>query len=208
MFKNPVYIHGYAFSSKIFKDFVGIKIDLPFHGKSILPYKDFTSLAKTLGLTLPCRHDIIGWSMGASLSLLIAFLFPSKVNRLILIGATPHFSKAWKRSRIEAFLKGMSAGKNDFIEKFRITAFGKPFWDSMDIKGSYKLLRDFIEIDLTPVIPYISKEVVIVHGVGDPIVPVKEAFKLANLLKNAKLRILPGGHFPVKDEKDLISAVF
>ena len=208
MFKNPVYIHGYAFSSKIFKDFVGIKIDLPFHGKSVLPYKDFTSLAKTIGLTLPCRHDIIGWSMGASLSLLIAFLFPSKVNRLILIGATPYFSKSWKASRIKAFLKGLCAGREDLIENFRVTALGKSFRDSMDIKGSYKLLRDFIEIDLSPVVPYVNKEVVVVHGVCDPIVPVKEAFKLANLLKNAKLKILPGGHFPVKDEKDLISAVF
>ncbi len=208
MFKNPVYIHGYAFSSKIFKNFVGIKVDLPFHGNSNLPYEDFTSLAKTLGLILPYKHDIIGWSMGASISLLIAFLFPSKVNRLILIGATHHFSKAWKRSRIEAFLKGVSAGKNDFIEKFRITALGKPFWDSMDIKASYKLLRDFVEIDLTTVIPYINKEVIVVHGAGDPIVPLKEAFKLANLFKNAKLKILPGGHFPVKNEKDLISAVF
>ncbi len=208
MFKNPVYIHGYAFSSKIFKEFSGIKIDLPFHGRSILHYKDLFSLAKAIGLSLPLRHDVIGWSMGASLSLLIAFLFPSKVNRLILIGATACFSKAWRESRIKAFLKGISAGREDLIENFRMTALGKPFKDSMDIKGSYKLLKDFIEIDLSHVIPHIHKEVIIVHGVGDPIVPVKEAFKLANLLKISKLRILPGGHFPLRDEKDLICAVF
>ncbi len=208
MFKNPVYIHGYAFSSRIFRDFAGIKIDLPFHGKSVLHYQDLTSLARAIGLALPCKHDVVGWSMGASLSLLIAFLFPSKVNRIILIGATPCFSKAWRESRIRAFLKGLSAGKEELIENFRMTALGKSFKDSMDIKGSYKLLKDFIEVDLSHILPHIYQEVIIVHGVSDPIVPVKEAFKLANLLKNARLKILPGGHFPVRNEKDLISAVF
>jgi len=92
-----------------------------------------------------------------------------------------------------------------FVNK---TALGKPFNDYLDIKGSYKLLKDFVELDLSPILPYIRKEVFVLHGLHDPVVPYREALKLVSLLRNAKLKTLPGGHFPIKDEKDIISAVF
>jgi len=41
---------------------------------------------------------VVGWSMGGTLALLLALLFPSKVEALLLIGATACFSCLWERT--------------------------------------------------------------------------------------------------------------
>ena len=102
MLQNPVFIHGWAFSSKVFEHFRGIKYDLPGHGKNRKPFKDFEEVLKELAQLTYKKHDIIGWSLGGSVALLFALRFPEKVNRLILIGTTPHFGGAWEEKNIKA----------------------------------------------------------------------------------------------------------
>ncbi len=203
MLKNPIYIHGYGFSSKVFSNFRGTKIDLPFHGISAIRYKDFYSLTEEFLGYMPLKHDIIGWSMGGSLALMLAYRFPSKVNRIFLIGVTPCFRRAWEPKNIRAFISMLKRDPVRGLSKFRKMAYGE-FNDNVDIKASFAMLEDYINFDLLPFLPLIEKPVFIIHGTEDRIVPPREAFVLANLLTYSKLRIIPGGHFPIRYEKDLI----
>ncbi len=203
--RDPVFIHGWAFSSKVFEGFKGIKVDLPGHGKNKEPYRGFRRMAEEVALSLPSRHDIVGWSLGGSVALLLAFLFPSKVRRLFLIGTTPHFSRVWSEANIRAF-KIMV--KREGFKPFREMALGEPFEDSVDKETALRLLEDYVSLDLTPLVPLLKVETYVIHGSKDKVVPVGEAFRLRSMLKRSKLIILPGGHLPVRDEGSFVSQVF
>jgi len=84
----PVFIHGWAFSSKVFEGLRGIKPDLPAHGSNAKSYTSLRDVVTEIALSLPSRHDVVGWSLGGSIALLLALHFPSKVRRLFLIGTS------------------------------------------------------------------------------------------------------------------------
>ncbi|WP_461829167.1 alpha/beta fold hydrolase [Aquifex sp.] len=203
MLQNPLFIHGWAFSSKIFQNFRGIKYDLPGHGRNRKPFKGFDEVLNELAEKTYKHHDVIGWSLGGSVALLFTLRFPEKVNRLFLIGTTPHFAGAWEEKNIKA-MKLLIKKKG--INAFRELAFGK-FEDFFDEKSGFRLLDAYIKLNLFPYLQKINKEVYIIHGSRDKIVPLSEAHKLYKSLKNAKLIILGGGHFPVRNEEELKAAI-
>ena len=202
---NPLYIHGWGFSSKVFKEFTGIKPDLPGHGRNTSPYTGLYDVVRNLADLIQDRSDIIGWSMGASLALLLALKYPEKAKRIFLIGGTPCFRRAWKESNLRAFRmmirkKGISA--------FRELAGFENFNDSVQMETLMRMLDDYIDLDLSGKLGSLSSEVFIIHGEEDRVVPPSEALKLKDELPCSDVIYLKGGHFPVKNERDLIQAVF
>ena len=202
--KNPVFIHGWAFSSKVFKSLQGIKPDLPAHGSSTKPYRGFDRLVEDLALSLPGSHDVIGWSLGGSVALLLALRFPFKVRRLFLIGTSPFFGRAWPERNIKAFKLRV---RREGISAFRRTAYPKMFEDDLSEEEAMRMLDDYVDLDLRGVLPFLNKEVFILQGERDTVVPVREAYKLRSLIRGSKLIILPGGHFPAEDERSLLSSL-
>ena len=202
---NPLYIHGWGFSSKVFRDFPGLKPDLPGHGTNTSPYRGLDEVVRDLADHIKDSSDIVGWSMGASLALLLALKYPEKVRRIFLIGGTPCFRRAWKESNLRAFRmmirkKGISA--------FRELAGLGNFSDTVQMETIMRMLDDYINLDLSGKIGSVSNEVFIIHGEEDRVVPPAEALKLRDELPDGNVIILKGGHFPVKNERDLIQAVF
>jgi len=204
MLKNPIFIHGWAFSSKVFKDFRGIKYDLPDHGRNKNPYESIEKIVEDLRKITFAKHDLVGWSLGGSLALLFAYKYPERVNRLFLIGTTPYFKVAWNEKNVRA-MKLLIKKKG--IKAFRELAYGD-FEDFFEENRGMKLLDDYVNLNLYPILPYIKKEVFLIHGTEDKIVPPSEAYKLHKRLKCSKLILLGGGHFPVKNEEHLRKAVF
>ena len=70
------FIHGWGFSSRVLKNIPSI--DLPFHGGSTLEYKDLWSLARDIALRVEKGSLLIGWSLGASLALMMAYMLPDR----------------------------------------------------------------------------------------------------------------------------------
>ena len=201
---NPLFIHGWAFSSKAFT-LPGIKgIDLPAHGLNREPYVGMEETAKAVARGMWDRHDLIGWSLGASVALLVALRFPKKVRRLYLIGASPFFGGAWGQKNLRAFKVRV---RREGVSWFRSLAYPKEFRDDILLEDASRMLEDYMELDLRRRLPLLRCETFIVHGERDPITPVRESFKLHSLIRGSKLILLPGGHFPAKDEKSLLSAI-
>ncbi len=200
---HPLFIHGWAFSSKVFRGLQGIKVDLPGHGSNCGPYENLERAVESIALSLPGKHDVVGWSLGGSIALMLALRFPAKVRRLFLIGASPFFGGAWPEKNVRALKLRI---KKEGINVFRKMAYPKPFEDTLE-KEAFRMLEDYVRLDLRDRLPFLKKEVTILHGKEDRIVPVYEAFKLHNLIKGSKLIILPGGHFPAEDERSLLSAL-
>ncbi|MEJ5339097.1 MAG: alpha/beta fold hydrolase [Aquificaceae bacterium] len=171
-------------------------VDLPYHGKSQLSYSDLWSLARSLALKAESGSVLIGWSMGASLALMMAYLFPEKFRGLLLIGASPCFGCAWSEKNLRAFLLRLEREREGFLREFRSLAYPKGFEDTVDIEGAKRILREYMYTDLRHILPYIRQRVLILHGEKDTIVPLSSALTLYNMLKRSKLITFPGGHFP------------
>ncbi len=204
MLRDPLFIHGWAFSSKVFGSLPGIKVNLPSHGDSTETYRGLEEAVKSVALSLPSKHDVVGWSLGGSLAILLALSFPSKVRRVFLIGTSPYFGGAWSESNLRAFRLKV---KREGVEGFRRMAFGKDFEDRVELAGALRMLEDYVNLDLRDRLTSLRKEVFILQGEEDPIVPVGESFKLYTLIRRSKLIILPGGHLPFEDERSLLSSL-
>ncbi len=191
-----VFIHGFGFSSEVFKNFPGIKIDLPFHGNSKLKSKSLRALAQEIAIRIPNNSTVVGWSMGGTLALLLALLFPFKVKALLLIGATACFTCLWDRKNLKGFLLRLRKEREEFLKEFRKRAYPKPFDAKVELEGALELLEDYFSTDLRSYIPHINKPILLLHGTEDPIVPLRGALELYNLSRRAKLITFAGGHFP------------
>jgi len=202
---NPLYIHGWGFSSKVFREFSGIKPDLPGHGSSTAPYRGLEEVVDSLSELITRQSDVVGWSMGASLALLLALRYPAKVKRIFLIGGTPCFGRAWRESNIRAFRLMI---KRKGISAFRELAGLGSFQDRIDMDTALVMLEDYINLDLSEELPNVKAETFILHGEEDRVVPPAEALKLRDAIKGSRLITLKGGHLPVRNEGDLVKAVF
>ncbi len=205
MLINPLYIHGWGFSSRVFRAFKGIKPDLPGHGRGPQTYKNLDEVARYLAGFLKDHHDIVGWSLGGSLALMVAQLVPERVERIFLIGTTPCFSRAWKESNLRAFKLMIS---RNGLRSFRRLAGFEDFEDEYDMEILMKMLEDYINLDLREKVKAINKETYIIHGKGDMVVPVEEAYKLHGLMSHSKLFILEGSHLPIGDEEAFVRTIF
>ncbi len=191
-----VFFHGFGFSSKVFASLPGIKIDLPFHGKSNLKGKDLRTVAQEVAPMVPKQSIVVGWSMGGTLALLLALLFPSKVKALLLIGATACFPCLWDAKNLKGFLLRLRREREAFLKDFRRRAYPKPFEEELVFDGALELLEDYFSMDLRSHIPFIKKPLLLLHGLHDPVVPLMGALELYNLSREAKLITFVGGHFP------------
>ncbi len=188
------FLHGWGFSSRVLK---GVSsIDFPFHGRSELPYEGIQSLVRTIALRISIPSILIGWSLGASIALLTAYMFPEKVKALLLIGGSACFGCLWSRKNLRGFLLRLERDGEGFLGEFRSLAYPKTFEDRIDLEGAKRLLKDYMELDIRHILPYITQRVIILHGTHDPITPISSALTLYNMLKRSKLITFPGGHFP------------
>ena len=201
-----VFIHGWGFSSKVFKSFPGISLELPHHGRSNLNSLNLKALAKEVALKIPKGSILIGWSLGGTLALLIAFFYPSKVSRLVLIGSTACFGCLWEKRELRGFLLRLRKERENFLKEFRSRAYPKPFYDFLDIDKSAKLLEDYFLTDIRSYIPHIKIPITLLHGMADSVVPFRASLELYNLAEKAKLITFHGGHFP-KDESIILEVL-
>ena len=194
-----VFIHGWGFSSKVFKNFPGLKLELPYHGRSNFRSLNLRALAQEIALTIPINSILIAWSLGGTLALLIAFFYPSKVRHLVLLGSTACFNCLWDKRELRGFLFRLRREREGFLKEFRSRAYPKLFEDFIDIDKSAKLLEDYFLTDIRSYVPYIKTPITLLHGTDDRVVPFRACVELYNLTKKAKLITFHGGHFP-KDE--------
>ncbi|MDM7266909.1 MAG: alpha/beta fold hydrolase, partial [Aquificaceae bacterium] len=150
-------------------------MDLPFHGESTLEYKDLWSLARDIALRVEKGSLLIGWSLGASLALMMAYMFPDRFRGLLLIGACACFFCAWPEKNLRGFMLRLERDRESFLKEFMSLAYPKPFEDSLNLEGAREMLKDYMKLDLRPIQPYIRQRTRIVHGTGDPMAPCRSS---------------------------------
>jgi len=187
-------IHGWSFCPQIFQN-------LPTTRKvehySITYRGSLEEEAELIAEHIEDSTLLVGWSLGATLSVL-ASLKRAPIG-LVLIGATPHFGKAWKNSYIERFLRELEENFEGKIEDFRKRIAGKDICKDLkfDKEKVVKVLREFIERDFSEAFKSVSVPTLIIQGRKDNIVPPREAKKLLKLNPRFELITYDEGHFPM-----------
>ena len=157
---------------------------------------------------------LCGWSLGALLALHAAQRHPSKVARLILIGATPSFVQRadWRYGMTpQALAEFTQVVDNDpktalkrFIAHFNQNdangrSIGRTLHQALVssadalppaaiLAAGLALLRD---TDLRTLVPRIAQPTLLLHGAHDPLMPLAAAEWLAATLPQARLEVLP-----------------
>jgi len=137
--------------------------------------------------------------LGATLSVLASLISPPK--GLILIGATPHFGRAWKAKYIENFLRALEENFENKVMQFRKQIAGRNICNGTKLERvrAIKLLKEFIERDFSESFKKLEVPTLVLHGKKDTVVPFREAKKLVKLNPLFfELVIYDGGHFPVE----------
>ena len=186
-------VHGWAFCPDVFKNLEGV-------GRKVEHYTlGYTSLkeeAQRVASLITPQTVVVGWSLGATLAVLASFITPPK--GLVLIGATPHFGKAWKGEYIERFLSELKERFEEKIKEFRLSVWGEPICENLSLEKerTIRLLEEFIETDISREVASLKVPTLLVHGKKDPITPFREGKKMLKLNPRLELIAYDGGHFP------------
>jgi len=189
------------------KDFQVICLELPCFGKELCPkeiwgvedYANFVKLKiKNLNLIKPV---LMGHSFGGQVAAYLAANEPQLVSRLILSGAAAirpernlkrlGFNIIAKTGKIFfslPLIKNLSAPARKYLYKLA---------DSPDYGAANGIKREIykkvIRQDLTEDLKKIKTPTLIIWGVKDSYVPLSSGKKIAKLISNSRLEIIPEG---------------
>lgn len=189
------------------KDFNVKIIEFPGFGTNPEPEKpwaldDFVNyLLEQLNQLEIRNFHIIGHSFGGQVATKFAYLYPEKVEKLVL------YNSACIRDKKEYshFLKKI--GMVIFaILPFLRWIFYKIFTGSTSYlklpKIMQKTMSNILKEDLTEILPKIKTETLVLWGSNDKITPLNQGLKIKKLIPNSKIVVHPGGHnFHLQDPK-------
>jgi pimeloyl-ACP methyl ester carboxylesterase len=138
----------------------------------------------------------IGISAGAKTLLHVATAQPLRIDRLVLVSATPYFP-AQARPLFAAF-KMDSANEAEWTRLRHTHVHG-----DAQIRALYEqgraLARSYDDMNFTPsLLSTITARTLIVHGDRDPFYPVTLAVEMYESIPDARLWVVPnGGHGPI-----------
>ena len=225
--ENLVLVHGWGMHGGFFQEFAQelarhyrVTIpDLPGHGHShAIQAEQPERIAELLARAAPASAHWFGWSLGASLSLLVAKCYPERVLRLGLITGNPKFSQSpdWPhaiglnvldqfqsnlladfRPTLLRFLKLQSQGMESAPESYRMLKQRldqRPPPDPNALQVGVEILK---HADLRHNLETLEKPVLSILGARDTLVPVGLERALLELDSKIECRVIQdAGHLP------------
>ena len=129
-----VMLHGWSMHSGVWHQLAALLaenftlhlVDLPGHGSSDWHDNAFEmdGLVEQLAEQLPAKAHFLGWSLGGLVATAFAHEFVDRVNKLVLIAATPCFVKApnWPNAMeptvFNAFAENLNDNQQETLQRF------------------------------------------------------------------------------------------
>lgn len=219
-------IHGWGLGSAVWRPLFDALtrswrvhlIDLPGYGRSPDDPAEFTATAQHLVDTLPEAITLCGWSLGGLLAMRAAQLAPQRVDRLVLVGATPCFAQrhdwpsAQRAGLLDDFTASIKLHPAQTLQRFVVllcqgdsrarsltrellaTLRQAPIPAPAILERGLDWLR---AIDLRSMLPTLTQPTLLVHGDRDALNPIAAAHWLSHALRHGRLEIFAGtGHVP------------
>jgi pimeloyl-[acyl-carrier protein] methyl ester esterase len=216
-----VLLHGWALNSHVWdavlpslaERFTLDCVDLPGHGSSAWPHgiTDLDSLAGAIEPVVQDGCHVLGWSLGALVALHLAAGRAARIERLVLVAATPKFlaDESWTAAMQPAVLAGFAAQlEQDYrgtVRQFlalqvrgderarevlrtlrqHVLAANEP--DPRALRVCLEVLRD---TDLRARLPEVCVPTLVIAGERDVLVPAAASQALAAALPSARFRLI------------------
>jgi len=198
-------LHGWSFDRHVWKGTPfedGNHMELPGHGESPFKTTNLLKLSEEIGEIIPEGTTLVGWSLGATISLLVGALYPEKVERLILIAPTVRFSGVSQPEVVvERFLKKLKRNFQKTVLEFRNLCSEENFpIPELNPETATELLKNFAHFDLSPYLKRVEVPVEIAVGEEDRITGVEGALSVFKVLKKVRLTVYP--------KKDHLTALY
>jgi pimeloyl-[acyl-carrier protein] methyl ester esterase len=195
-------------------------VDLPGHGHSEWQDNAFEldELIDNLALLVPPSAHWLGWSLGGLISIAFATKFSERVNKLILLAATPCFVKAdaWQQamepSVFKAFADNLNENQADTLKRFlMLQSRGSTHSRDTLRQLSEQLAQQtpanpaalkagldvLINVDKRDELAHLRCPVKVILGERDTLIPAAVADDLAVLNPSIEMTIISGaGHAP------------
>jgi pimeloyl-[acyl-carrier protein] methyl ester esterase len=218
-----------ALAERLAADFEVRAFDLPGHGGRIsLPDNTLAAWADDLAHALPDHATLVGWSLGGQVALRAALDHPEKVERLVLLAATPKFLAAddWAHGMpagdLAAFADALRAepehtllrflslqtrgmaGQKTLLHDLRARLFAAPPATDAALAAGLAILRD---TDLRDEVRDVAQPTLVVHGALDTLTPKGAGAWLAAALPQARHVEIPrAAHAPHLSHADEVAA--
>ena len=216
--------------------FAPVPVDLPGHGGAPFSPEQWSldhwarACLDQAAVQAPERAVWLGWSLGGLVALQAARLAPERIGALVLMAATPRFARAidWQvavpegtlaqfhdgllanpASTLERFLALQVRGSEDArgsLRKLKAGIAGRPAPAPAALEKGLELLR---EEDLRGPLPDIRPPALWLFGERDTLVPANAAERVALLMPEARVRVIPGAaHAPwLSHGPDTVAAI-
>lgn len=205
-----VLLHGFGgcgqqwepFAADLSKHFKLIMIDLRGHGRSTNPAGKFThrqaaedvfALLDKLGIK---RFKTMGISSGGMTLLHMATRQPSRVEAMVLIGATHYFPEQARTIMREAAEKPLSPADIRYFQECATRGDAQ----IQELSKQFGIFKDSYE-DMnftTPLLGTIKARTLIVHGDRDEFFPINIPVEMYKAIPGSALWIIPhGDHVPI-----------
>ncbi|HEX5127066.1 MAG TPA: alpha/beta fold hydrolase [Rhodocyclaceae bacterium] len=222
-----VLLHGWGYTPHVWDSFSHLlrregvcTANLPPYAKSISDWAD------DLARSIPDGAVLVGWSLGAMLALEMASRHRHKINRLILMSATPRFVKGddWPHGldadtvqefrtsfaldplrTLERFVTLQTLGGN---ERHRISQMlNAALADSSEVslQDGLQLLA---ESDVRRHVPVAGLPCLLIHGAQDMLMPLTAAQWVHERWTDCHLHVIPAaGHAPFVSHPELVASL-
>lgn len=205
-----VLLHGFKASGQVWKpvipEFVTkhkvIVPDLRGHGRSTNPLKQFTHRQAALDLLALLdqlrigRFSAIGISNGGMILLHVATQKQSRIDAMILVGATSYFPEEARAVMRQNTVENLTP--DEWEAARRIHRLGDD--QIRMLTAQFHSFKDnYDDMNFTPAyLSTIKARTLIIHGDRDPFFPVQIAVDMYRAIPQAYLWVVPnGGHVPI-----------
>jgi pimeloyl-ACP methyl ester carboxylesterase len=178
---------------------------------------DLEAIADASGLR---RFCLLGVSQGCAISIAYAVRYPERVTGLILYGGYARgwrmrgetVDKARREGLAEAMLEGWGQQDPSFRQVFTqlfvpaatqeaMNWFNELQRQSVSPENAVRLQDEFSRIDVTALLPLVPVPTLVMHGVGDAVVPFAEGKLMAEAIPGARfVPLLTQNHIMLADE--------
>ena len=191
------------------EDYTIYIIDYPGFGNSPLPNEDLTIYDYT-NIVRDFLEDkniinpiIIAHSFGGRITTLLSGYYKEKISKIIYIDAASikprktikGFLKEKTYKLLKKLIKLMPKLKQEYYHQKLLKIFGSKDYQSLP-KSMHKTFKNIVNENLIYYLKNIESEVLLLWGKLDTATPIKDGYKMNNLIKDSALIIFPkGNHF-------------
>lgn len=185
-----IFLHGFATTPEIWPE-----------GGPRLAFDDLEREAESVGRSLGQKVELIGWSMGGMVAMMVAARYPEKVSKLVLVSTTPKFvaSPDFPHGLPLALLRSLRKRiRKEGTKAFHSLVFkdGKKVGlADLTVEQAERELAELEKADLRPLLDKIRIPTLIIHGDKDEICLPSAAVYMKERIGNSELVMLEGvGH--------------